>query len=80
MIKVYLENGDIIECQKNSANLHVVRSTIICTTKKGWLSLNKNNGTEIILNPDKIMRIEIMRNVPDYEVETGPYSEDIIVD
>lgn len=80
MIKVFLDNGEIIECPKNSFNLHGVHSTLICTTKKGWFSLKKNDGTEIILNPDKILRIEIMRNDPNCEVEFGPYSEDIIVD
>ena len=49
MIKVYLDNGDIIECQKNSFNLHNVLSKMILTTKKGWFSLKKTTIQRLFL-------------------------------
>lgn len=41
----------------------------------------KTDNEAVIINADKIIQIEgKIRNESDSEVETGPYSEDIIVD
>ena len=81
MIKVYLDNGEIIECKEC---LSEIVSWALQTGKEKanlMLALVKTDDTGALFNWDKILRIEgQMSEEPDSEVETGPYSEDIVVE
>lgn len=77
MIKVYFDNGDIVECKES---LMEVISLLI--NKKGdYILLEKTDGECVIVNTNKVSRIEssVVKETSS-EVETGPFSEDIIVD
>lgn len=80
MIKVFLENGDIIECQDNiSGIMSIIHEAK--TAKNIFFGLVKTDGEGVIIPANRIMRIEgQLEKMPRSEVETGPYSEDIIVD
>ena len=80
MIKVYLDNGDIVNCQEDiSEILAMIKGTK--DAKKVFFGFIKTDNEAVIINADKIIQIEgKIRNESDSEVETGPYSEDIIVD
>ena len=80
MIKVFLENGDIIECQDNiSGILSIIHEAK--TAKNIFFGLVKTDGEGVIIPANRIMRIEgQLEKMPDSEVETGPYSEDIVVE
>lgn len=77
MIKVFLDNGDIVECKES---LMEVISLLI--NKKGdYILLEKTDGECVIVNTNKVSRIEGSTDKEtSSEVETGPYSEDIVVD
>ncbi len=77
MIKVYLDNGDIVECKED-----IAESTSMLIDKKGdFLGLVKTDGEFVIINTHKILRIEgSFDKKTGSEIESGPFSEDIIVD
>lgn len=80
MIKVFLENGDIVNCQEDFWNI-LSLMTKAQNAQKAFLGLVKTDGEGVIIPANKILRIEgPFRKMSDSEVETGPYSEDIIVD
>lgn len=77
MIKVYLDNGDIVECKESLEEV-----TYLLINKKGdYIPLEKTDGECVIVNTNKVSRIESSTDKEtSSEVETGPYSEDIVVD
>ena len=77
MIKVYLDNGDIVECKES-----LVEVTSLLINKKGdYIPLEKTDGECVIVNTNKVSRIEgSTGEETSSEVETGPYSEDITID
>lgn len=77
MIKVYLDNGDIVECKESL--MEVI--SLLINKKDDYIPLEKTDGECVIVNTNKVSRIEssVVKETSS-EVETGPYSEDIIVD
>ena len=77
MIKVYFDNGDIVECKES-----LVEVTSLLINKKGdYIPLEKPDGECVIVNTNKVSRIEgSTGEETSSEVETDPYSEDIVVD
>lgn len=77
MIKVYLDNGDIVECKES---LMEVISLLI--NKKGdYILLEKTDGECVIVNTNKVSRIEDSTGEEtSSEVEIGPFSEDISIE
>lgn len=80
MIKVYLDNGEIINCQEDFSEI-VSMIVQAKNAKNIFFGLRNTDGDGVIIPSTKILRIEgPLKEVADSEVETGPYSEDIIVD
>lgn len=76
MIKVYLDNGDIVECKESL----IKATSMLIANNCGFLGLEKTDGECVLINAHKILRIEGSFKKTDCKVETGPYSEDIILD
>ena len=77
MIKVYLDNGDIVECKES---LVEVTSSLITNTC-GFIGLEKTDDECVLINTHKILRIEgSFDEKTGSEVESGPFSEDIVVE
>ena len=77
MIKVFLENGDIIECQDNISGImsiiHEAR-----TAKNIFFGLVKTDGEGVIIPANRIMRIEgQLEKMPDDAEVTDVYDNPI---
>lgn len=77
MIKVYFDNGDIVECKED-----IAESISMLIDKKGdFLGLVKTDGECVIINTQKILRIEgSFDEKTGSEIESGPFSEDISIE
>ena len=77
MIKVYLDNGDIVECKESL----VEATSMLIANNCGFLGLEKTDDECVLINTQKILRIEgSFDKKTGSEIESGPFSEDIIVD
>lgn len=77
MIKVYLDNGDIVECKESLAKA----ASMLIDKKGDYIPLEKTDGVYVIVNTNKVSRIEssVVKETSS-EVEPGPFSEDIVVE
>lgn len=77
MIKVYFDNGDIVECKESL----VKATSILIANNRDFLGLEKTDDECVLFNTHKILRIEgSFIEKTGCEIEPGPFSEDIIVD
>ena len=76
MIKVYLDNGGIIECKESLRKV----TSILIANNRDFLGLEKTDDECVLINTHKILRIEGSFKKTGCEVESGPYSEDINVE
>lgn len=76
MIKVYLDNGDIVECKESL----VEATSMLIANNCGFLGLEKTDDECVLINTQKILRIEGSFKKTDCKVESGPFSEDISIE
>lgn len=77
MIKVYLDNGDIVECKESLKKA----TSMLIANNCGFLGLEKTDDECVLINTHKILRIEgSFDEKTGSEVESGPFSEDISIE
>lgn len=80
MVKVYLDNGEVVECDASMIEATDMFLRRGATPNTFW-ALTKSDNEGVIFNGNKILRIEgYFTEMSDSEVDGSPYSEDIIVD